>query len=115
MAWGWTVSGWTLGVVGHTANFIEADFLLSTRKVVIGWQEKHTVTLLALAHGDTGAIPVGRCGLSLFVFVMAAGAKGGTQIVFMFGQTLNDNRRHAGIDTKIGACALGVALGEAAH
>ena len=115
MAWGWTVSGWTLGVVGHTANFIEADFLLGARKVVIGWQEKHTVTLLALAHGDTGAIPVGRCGLSLFVFVMAAGAKGGTQIVFMFGQTLNDNRRHAGIDTKIGACALGVALREAAH
>ena len=45
---------------------------------------------------------------------MAAGAQGTTELIFVAGQTLEHDRRDAGIAAEVGACALGVGFRELA-
>lgn len=73
------------------------------------------MTLLALLHGNTGAIPVGSLDLGLFILIVTAGAQWSAQIILMLGQPLNHDRCDAGVSAKIGPRSLGVAHGEISH
>lgn len=73
------------------------------------------MTFLALPHGDTGAVPKTLFGFRFLVFIMAAGAQGGTQFVLMFGETLDYGRRYPQIHTKIGIRPLGIGFSEFPH
>jgi hypothetical protein len=73
------------------------------------------VALFALTHGDAGTVPVGSGGFRLFVFIVATGTEGRAKIIFMLSKTFNHDGRHAGINAKVGACALGVGFREVPH
>lgn len=105
----------SLVLVCDCADFVDANFLLVACEVVIGCEKEHTVAFLAFAHGDTGTVPVGGGGFSLFVFIVAAGAEGRTKLVLVLCKSFDDDCRNAWIDAKIGASALGIAFREATH
>ena len=73
------------------------------------------MALLALTHGHARAVPEGLGHLGFLVFVVAAGAEGAAELVFMTCQALEHHRRDAGIAAEIGAGALGVGLRELAN
>jgi hypothetical protein len=73
-------------LIGFRANFVEGNLLLVASKRIVFSQEQHAVALVALLHRHTGAVPVGGFGLGLFVFVMATGTKGRTQVIFVLCQ-----------------------------
>ena len=108
--------GWEgLSLTGDSANVIEGDVLLFACKIIVGGEEQHTVAFFALAHGDAGAVPVGSSGFCLLVFVVATGTERRAEVVFVFSKTFNHYSRHARVNTKVGACALGVGFGEVPH
>ena len=100
---------------GQLANFFNGNFLTVTGEVIFRRQEKHTVTLFALAHGDAGAVPVSGFHFSNLVFIMTTGAERRTKIFLVFGKSFENNCRDTGINTKVRVSALCIAFCEALH
>lgn len=102
-------------MAGGGPDFVKGNILPGASEVVIGRQEQHAVTFFALPHRNTGTIPVGGRHLSLFIFVVTAGAKGRAEFVLVLGKTFNHNGGHARINTEIGARPFGILFREMPH
>lgn len=63
-------------LIGHCSNFVKGDVLLIACEVMVRCQKQQAMTLFALTHGHTGAIPIGSLNFSRFIFVVATGTKG---------------------------------------
>jgi hypothetical protein len=100
---------------GQRANFFDGDALAFTGEVVFGREEEHTVTLFPFAHGDTRAVPVGGFDFGFLVFVVTTGAKGGSKVFLVFGESFEDHRCDTGINAKVRVGALCIAFGKAFH
>jgi len=95
-------------------DLLGADGLSIAAEGIVLSEEKHAVTLLALAHRNTGAVPEGLGHLSLLVFVVTARAEGSSEFVLVTGESLEHHGRDPRVTAEIGAGALGIGLSELA-